>query len=167
MSTSSQIDRLNPGISLPDFLDALLRPERSKGSNRTNRTAANKRSPKKNGKYGKVLLFGQHRELALYRAEVLRHSGFSVIAPATRHESLEVIRRGDIDAVILSYTLSADMVEELTEMVRQYCSSCALITIAQGRTHDRRISPDAVVLAEDGPQALISTLRHVLGNHVQ
>jgi hypothetical protein len=121
----------------------------------------------KSASYGRVLLFGKHRELALYRAEVLRHSGFRVIIPRTRQEAVEAVRHGDFDAAILSYTLSADTVEELAEMVRQHCPTCPLITISQERTHDARIDPDVIVLAEEGPPALLNALRRVLGHRAQ
>jgi len=122
---------------------------------------------KHNARYGRVLLFGKHRELALYRAEVLRHSGFTVETPTTQQEAVDAIRHGDFDAAILSYTLSADMVEELAEMVRQHCPVCPLITISQERTRDPRIDPDVIVLAEDGPKALVSALRRVLSERLQ
>lgn len=118
---------------------------------------------KPSASYGRVLLFGKHRELALYRAEVLRHSGFRVVIPRTRQEAVDAVRHGDFDAAILSYTLSADTVEEIAELVRQHCPKCPLITIAQERTVDRRIDPDVIVLAEDGPPALLTALRRVLG----
>ena len=121
----------------------------------------------KSASYGRVLLFGKHRELALYRAEVLRHSGFRVVIPRTRQEAVDAVRHGDFDAAILSYTLSADTVEEIAEMVRQHCPTCPLITISLERTRDRRIDPDAIVLAEDGPPALLTALRRVLGHREQ
>ena len=143
---------------------------RTDGRRRARPTGAQAHSEsdqKQNARYGKVLLFGKHRELALYRAEVLRHSGFSVETPRTQQEAIDAIRHGDFDAAILSYTLSADIVEELAEMVRQHCPVCPLITISQERTRDPRIDPDAIVLAEDGPKALVSALRRVLSERVQ
>ena len=119
------------------------------------------------GRYGKILLFGKNRELALYRAEVLSYSGFNVVIPRTRQDAVDAIRQGDFDAAILSYTLSADTVEELAELVRQHSPTCPLITISQERTADRRISPDAIVLAEDGPPALLAALRRILASRAQ
>ena len=131
------------------------------------RPVESRRAKPHDGVYRNVLLFGSNRELALYRAEVLNYSGFSVVIPRTRQEAIEAIRHGDFDAAILSYTLSADTVEELAEMVRQHCPGCPLITISQERTADRRILPDAIVLAEDGPPALVATLRRVLAKREQ
>src|SRR5690348_5102684 len=109
----------------------------------------------------RVLLVGKLRELALYRAEVLRMYGFRVNTPATPAAAMEVIRRREFDIVVLSYTLSSDVVEELAEQVRQYCPSCPLIAISDTRCFDTRILPDQTVFADDGPAALIAAVRHV------
>ncbi|HKW68647.1 MAG TPA: hypothetical protein VJP04_15245 [Terriglobales bacterium] len=110
----------------------------------------------------RVLMFGKIRELALYRAEVLQAHGFSVAIPTTRAEAIAAIRRGGFDVVVLSYTLSNDTVEEIAELVRQHCPECRLVTISDTKYRDARIDPDANVLADDGPKALIEALRETL-----
>jgi CheY-like chemotaxis protein len=110
----------------------------------------------------RILLLGRLQELALYRAEVLRDRGFDVRTSTDREEGLKLIRRGDFDAVVLSYTLSNDTVEELAEEIREHCPTCPLVVIAQTSRTDRKIAPDAVALADDGPKALIAALRRVL-----
>ena len=109
----------------------------------------------------RVLLIGKLRELALYRAEVLRMHGFSVSTPRTPAAAMEIIRRREFDIVVLSYTLSSEVVEELAEQVRQYCPACPLIAISDTRCFDTRILPDQTVFADDGPAALIAAVRHV------
>ena len=109
----------------------------------------------------RVLLIGRFRELALYRAEVLRVHGFQVSTPATVAAAMDTIRRREFDIVVLSYTLPSDVVEELAEQVRQYCPCCPLIAISDNRRVDRKIFPDAIAFAEDGPAALIGALRRV------
>ena len=108
-----------------------------------------------------VLILGQIRELALYRAEVLRAHGFSVATPRTEEEMKTAIRRGNFDVAVLSYTLPSDTVEEMAELMREYCRDCALVAITDTGRIDRKIGPDAVVLADDGPGALIEALRHL------
>lgn len=110
----------------------------------------------------RVLMFGKMRELALYRAEVLRAHGFSVAIPATKSDAIAAIRRGGFDVVVLSYTLSNDTVEEVAELVRQHCPDCRLVTISDTKYRDAKIDPDANVLADDGPKALIEALRETL-----
>ena len=156
-----------PALGSSSSSGIALLAERRKRPRAPKTTAASREPGRHPGKFGKVLLIGKHRELALYRAEVLRHSGFSVLIPGTRQEALDTIRAGDIDAVILSYTLAADSVEELAEMVRQYCPECVLVTISQDKTLDRRINPDAIVLADHGPQALLGALQRLLRKRVQ
>jgi len=167
MPGDSQAGSSFPGIFAPGFVDALLLPERRKRSRTGNGRGGSKQSTRASSSYGRVLLFGKHRELALYRAAVLQHSGFKVEIPRTRQEAVDAIRHGDFDAAILSYTLSGETVEEIAELVRQRCPSCPVISISQESTVDRRIAPDAIVLAEDGPQALLSTLQRLLGKRVQ
>jgi CheY-like chemotaxis protein len=107
-------------------------------------------------------MFGRIRELALYRAEVLRAHGFSVAIPASRAEAVAAIHRGDFDAAIFTYTLPNDTVQELTELVRQHCPECRLITISDTKYPDTKVNPDASVLADDGPKALLEALRQAL-----
>ena len=124
------------------------------------RTSPPKKGPKKNG--NRVLMLGSIRELALYRAEVLRHHGYNVVAPETEEEALEQIRRGEFDVVVLSYTLPDRTVEKYAQAVREYCADCPILAIAQTARMDRKIAPDAVVVAEKGPPELVMTLKRVL-----
>ena len=107
-------------------------------------------------------MFGKNRELALYRAEVLRAHGFNVTIPASKADALVVVRRGGYDVVVLTYTLSSETVEELTELVRQHWPDSRLVTISDTKYPDPKINPDANVLADDGPKALLEALRETL-----
>ncbi len=109
----------------------------------------------------RVLLIGRLRELALYRAEVLRTHGFQVLTPETPAEAMELIPRGGFDIAVLTYTLSSDLVEELAEAIRQSCPDCPLIAISDSERLDKKIFPDQTVLAREGPAALIAALRRV------
>jgi CheY-like chemotaxis protein len=113
----------------------------------------------------RILLLGRVQELALYRAEVLHDRGFEVRISTNPEEALKLIQRGDFDAVVLSYTLSSDTVEELADEVRERCPQCPLVVIANTKYPDRKIVPDAVALADDGPKALVAALRRVLRRH--
>lgn len=110
----------------------------------------------------RVLMLGRVRELALYRAEVLRGKGFQVEISTSREHALELIRRGNYDVVVVSYTLPDDVVRELAEEMREHCPQCPVIAIANTRVPDRAIQPDRMVLADEGPAALISALRQTL-----
>lgn len=110
----------------------------------------------------RVLMFGKIRELALYRAEVLRAHGFSVAIPDSEAEAVAAMQRGGFDVAVLTYTLSNDTVEELTELLRQHWPDCRLVTISETKYPDPKINPDANVLADDGPKALIEALRETL-----
>lgn len=110
----------------------------------------------------RVLMLGRLRELALYRAEVLRHHGFHVSTPETDEEAAAMIREGDFDVAVLSYTLSDVAVQHFVELVRAQRPDCPIVAIAQTMTPDRRIQPDLVVLADKGPAELVTALRRVL-----
>lgn len=107
------------------------------------------------------MLFGRLRELALYRAEVLRMSGFNVILPETKDEVAEILKRCALDVAVLSYTLPAATVEELSDLLRYHCPDIPLISISNLPWNDRRIAPSEVVIADHGPAALIAALRRV------
>ena len=127
--------------------------------------ADDRKQLKKNSSSNRILLLGRIQELALYRAEVLRDRGFEVRTSTDKEQAIKLIRSRDFDAVVLSYTLSNDTVEELTEEIREQCPNCPLVVIAQTERFDRKIAPDAVALADDGPRALVSALQKVLQLH--
>ncbi|HSB77046.1 MAG TPA: hypothetical protein VLC12_15420, partial [Terriglobales bacterium] len=142
---------LSPALSSAPGLSVFSTPPLHAAGNRSRRTApkANGRAQRgylRTGPRNRVLIFGNIRELALYRAEVLRTNGFSVATPQSKAEAIAAIQRGGLDAVVLSYTLSNDTVEELAELVRQHCAGCRLITISDSRQWDPKIEPDANVL---------------------
>ena len=132
--------------------------ESTRRKKRKSRRASQK--AKKTG--NRVLMIGRVRELALYRAEVLRQSGFSVSAPGDLEEALRIMQRGDFDAVVLSYTLPSETVEFLADRARESCPDCPIVTISRTRVQDRRIEPDAVALADEGPTSLLTALHSVL-----
>jgi hypothetical protein len=69
----------------------------------------------------RVLLFSGIFEVALYRAEVLRAHGLEVRTPRTKDEAVAIIQRGEVDVMVLTYTLPSETVHELSDLVRQYC----------------------------------------------
>jgi hypothetical protein len=75
---------------------------------------------------------------------------------------MRVMKRGDFDSVVLSYTLPNAIVEKLAEHARDVCPDCPIIAITDTPVLDRLISPDAIALAHEGPPALLAALRKVL-----
>jgi hypothetical protein len=145
---------------------SVILPLQAAGNNRR-RTAPKAHSQASRGRMrtaprNRVLMFGKIRELALYRAEVLRAHGFAVSISHGEAEARAAIRGGGFDVVLLSYTLSNDVVEEVAELVRQHWPDCRLVTISDTKYPDPKINPDANVLADDGPKALIEALRATL-----
>jgi DNA-binding response OmpR family regulator len=107
-------------------------------------------------------MVGRLRELALYRAEVLGKAGFTVSLPDDFDDALRIIQQGAFDAIILSYTLSSETVQRLADAAREHCADCPIISITETRMYDRRIAPDAVAIASEGPASLLAALNQVL-----
>ena len=149
-------------LSSPDA-NAIVAPLSSDGPEHPARKAVGQtlRPAKRRG--NRVLLVGRVRELALYRAEVLKHFGFKVSAPENVDEALAIMTRGDFDALVLSYTLPSETVEYLADRAREACPNCPIVAITHTTQMDRRIEPDAVALAAEGPPALVAALSNVLG----
>ena len=112
-------------------------------------------------KGNRVLMFGNNRELALYRAIVLSEHGYAVAIPNNREEAATAIRKGNFDIAVLTYTLPNETVQELAQLVRDHCPECPLIIIAKTPRMDREIGPDEIVDGDEGPTALLSALRRV------
>jgi CheY-like chemotaxis protein len=126
------------------------------------RRAKKKRSSETRRTGNRVLVVGRQRELALYRAEFLRQAGFNVIVAQDVDEAIRIMQRAAFDALVLSYTLPSGDVEYLADAARDYCAGCALIAIANGRTVDLNVEPDAIASADEGPKGLVSALKRVL-----
>jgi len=135
-----------------------------RGSHGKSFSHANKkrRNPGYQNRGNRILIVGSLRELALYRAEVLHHAGFIVEVPDTIADAIRSIEKGGVDAVVLSYTLPNETVQQLADATRQYCPSGRIITITDVQVPDRRITPDAVAIASEGPASLIAALKRVL-----
>jgi CheY-like chemotaxis protein len=147
---------------IPFSSNILTATEYGPGKNPRPYEAAKKRSRSTRRTSGsRVLLFGRIHELALYRAEVLRGRGFSVTIPNDSQEAVRIIRHGDFDIAVLSYTLPSDTVQQVAELVRQYRPECPLIAISESGRVDRRVAPDEIVIADDGPPGLLAALRRV------
>lgn len=162
-SPSSHFSDILPG-SFSSELPAFARAK-GNGSGSPPEFPDRRRSVRRKTYGNRVLMFGRIRELALYRAAVLRDRGFEVSTPETRDEALATIRKGGFDIAVLTYTLSNEMVKEFAELIREYCPECPLIAISNSRHVDREIGPDAMVNADEGPEGLIAALRRVMRNN--
>jgi len=143
-----------------DFV--LLLPPGEGSNHSRNSSIRGASNPREKKRGNRVLMVGTFRELALYRAEVLRQSGFRVSVPESTHEAVLRLRDGDFDSVVLSYTLPSETVEQLAEVARESCPNCPIIAITDTQVFDKRITPDAIALAQDGPPALLAALHKVL-----
>ena len=167
MSAYSVTSQLSVRSSFLNFSVAPIHvgPGRGNDSNSSLPTPDRRTYIRRKTKGNRVLMFGRIRELALYRAAVLRDRGFDVFTPNDVAEAANIIRNGNFDIAVLTYTLPNDVVQELTQLIREHCPNCPLIVISRNKRIDREIRPDEMVDADDGPDALIAALRRVTHTH--
>jgi DNA-binding response OmpR family regulator len=159
MQVSSSLNLASPN----EPILALFPKEGGDRASKSYKRGDGKRKNRRTQKSGnRVLLLGRIRELALYRAEVLRQKGFEVATPDTIDEAMVAIRSSNFDVAVLSYTLPDSMVRDMADEIRAHCPECPIIAVARTIDLDRRIQPDAIAIAEQGPKALIAALRKVL-----
>lgn len=144
---------------------AFLSPRKKSPSPSRDSETSGKKDDAASKHANRILLLGRIHELALYRAEVLRDRGFEVRVSTDKEQAFKLIQGADFDAVVLSYTLSTETVEELADAVREHCPECPVVVISKTPGPDRRIAPDALALADEGPKALVAALRRVLRRH--
>jgi hypothetical protein len=154
----------SPQTDLPMFTDPeRVAARRGDGgpSNPESLSGSKERGKKPLSVGNRVLLFSGIFEVALYRSEVLRTHGLDVRTPRKKEEAVAIIQRGEVDVVVLTYTLPSETVNELSDLVRQYCAGCQLIAISESGRVDERVAPDAVVIANEGPAALVEAIRRL------
>jgi DNA-binding response OmpR family regulator len=149
------------GLVVPRFIP-LFAATQKKSTRSLAPSSSKSRNARESNSANRVLLFGSIRELALYRAEVLSNRGFTVVTPRNKQEAKDAIRNGQFDIAVLTYTLSSDTVQELAQLLREYCPTCPLVAITASGKDDPVIQPDATVIADEGPVALVAALRRLL-----
>ena len=112
-------------------------------------------------------MLGTQQELGLLRARVLEQAGMTVIFPGSKPEAETVIPTARFDLVLMSHTLSNDAALELAELARQKCPRCPIVLISDSGWHDTKVSPDATVMGNEGPEALIETLHKAQGSKLR
>jgi DNA-binding response OmpR family regulator len=106
-----------------------------------------------------LLLLSVDLETALLRAHTLRSSGFEVVLPTGKKDAIEALKKKKFDAVVISYSVSAESAVEMTELFRENNPSSPIIAITKGEWADLKTGADASVNADDGPDVLIDAIR--------
>ena len=152
---------LSPLRPAGDSITPVLAPPRKLARSTARDAGSSLSKQKKDAQRTTVFLFGELRELALYRADVLESKGFQVMIPRTKAEAISAIQSGHFQIAILSYTLDSATVQELAELIRQHCPECPLVTISKNAIPDRYVVPDEVVNSELGPSGLVEAVQRV------
>ena len=64
-----------------------------------------------------ILMLGRQLELGHYRAEFLQSYGIHVVFPESKQEAVSAVHAGGYDAILLSYTLNKETIEELVNLI--------------------------------------------------
>jgi CheY-like chemotaxis protein len=107
-----------------------------------------------------ILMLGRQLELGHYRAEFLQSYGIHVVFPESKQEADSAVRDGGYDAILLSYTLSKETIQELVSLIGQYCPDCPIIAIVQ-KGNDLAFKPAETVLDTEPPKMLLEAIKRV------
>lgn len=104
-----------------------------------------------------VLLLSGDTELSQLRAWALRKAGYSVSRASSRQEALSLLETA-CDALVISWSLSPEAIEEFAERFRGHNPNAPVIGIAKDAWHELKTELDGSVNGEDGPEALLEAL---------
>ena len=107
-----------------------------------------------------ILMLGRQLELGHYRAEFLQSYGIHVVFPESKQEADSAVRAGGYDAILLSYTLSKETIQELVGLIERYCPDCPIIAITQ-RNSELAFKPAETVLDTEPPKMLLEAIKRV------
>lgn len=108
-------------------------------------------------RHASILLLSGDRELSLLRYFTLQQGGFSAARADSRSEALTLLER-KFDALVVSYSLSIESINEFTELFRKVNPASPVICVVKGNWQDLKVQADFTVNGDDGPEALLETL---------
>jgi len=123
------------------------------------REKKNRRAAIREGSPHSLLLLSAEVDNALLRAHILRSAGFEVMLPSGAKDAMSVLRKNKFDAAVVSYSPSNENVAVMTASFREHNPNSPIIGVTQGRWADLQTDLDSSVNVEDGPEALIDTVR--------
>lgn len=108
-----------------------------------------------------ILLLSGDSELAQLRAYALRRAGYTVARAGSRQEALKLLGTA-FDALILSYSLAREDVQEFAQHFRIANPNAPVIGVVRDAWQDLKVELDASVRGEDGPEVLLEALSGAL-----
>jgi DNA-binding response OmpR family regulator len=107
-----------------------------------------------------ILMLGRQLELGHYRAEFLQSYGIHVVFPESKQEADSAVHAGGYDAILLSYTLSKETIQELVSLIERYCPDCPIIAIVQ-QGNELTFKPAETILDTEPPKMLLEAIKRV------
>jgi DNA-binding response OmpR family regulator len=108
-----------------------------------------------------VLSVGADDSLLSLRHLVLCQAGFNVFSTVNTGEAMSLMRAAHCGTLLLCYSLSIPVRQELVREFRQWCPDGHVIAITNQRQEIPPIDADTFVYGVEGPEVLIETLRSV------
>ncbi|HTV81719.1 MAG TPA: response regulator [Acidobacteriaceae bacterium] len=108
-----------------------------------------------------VLLLSGNRELSLLREFALRRAGYSVARASSRQQALTLLRQR-FDALVISYSLAHDTIQEFAEHFRSANPNAPIVGVVKGAWQDLKVQLDGSVSGDDGPEVLLEALSAAL-----
>lgn len=108
-----------------------------------------------------LLLLSADPELSLLRAYALRQGGYSVARATSRQEALSLLQQS-FEALVITYSLSAENIAELTALFRDRNPHSPIIAVAKRPWQDLNTDFDYTLTGEEGPEALLETVETAL-----
>ena len=106
----------------------------------------------------KVISVGANPELLWLRNFVLQSAGFDVATIANHDHALAAIQGGDCGTLLMCYSLTKPIRQQLAEAFRKYCPDGHIVAITNQRLEKPDFA-DTFVYGIEGPEALIQAIR--------
>src|SRR5215813_4603517 len=106
----------------------------------------------------KVISVGANPELLWLRNSVLRSAGFDVATTANQDHALAAIQRGDCGTLLMCYSLTKPIRQQLAEAYRRYCPYGRIVAITNQRLEKPDFA-DTFVYGVEEPEALIQAIQ--------
>ena len=105
-----------------------------------------------------VLLLGSKGDWEPSIVATLERAGHIIQVPKRLEEALSLINQRSFDCVVLSYSLSNEVIEQFVELLKQACPTCPLIAISENGAMDLKLQPARMLQWSQGVEALVTTL---------
>jgi len=113
-----------------------------------------------------VISVGSDPELVWLRDYVLQTAGFNVLSTTDASDALARVKRGECAILVLCYSLSSGVMQDLSGALKEYCPRSRTLFITNVRA-DKPEFADALVYGVEGPEALIESINALVAQRAE